>query len=292
MPYIIESCTENLEGKAKDLYIKNGQVNYVGEQVKRLKGYRLSIDDFFIQPGGVLLYDEGVNQGLALASYENILKIGATTVVIPVHVRYERQVTEAISRARKWMTNCPSDYLFAVVVPISKLKERLVRRLYQEKIPLIMIELDDEQALREVKWQRISEALFPLKSALMLRKPSKQMDPRQEKYVNQTWSKVVKQYQFNAIEELPNGSFFSKQALKQLGLYPKKGVLQTGSDADYVLIQKDMTKQDCKEQDASVVVRRGEVLKAGEVFSCRSEGEEITNIMPGKFLPFSNIFRS
>ncbi|WP_096434881.1 hypothetical protein [Alteribacter populi] len=289
MGYVIDGFTRM--SQERSLYIEKGKIRYTGSHLDRLSKVRLNYSGFTIAEGKVTLCDSShfkSSQAMSEIQIKEYLKKGCTTLIVPVPVFYERQVDDRLTQQRKRLAQTPLDYLIAVRMPLKKITERLIRRLKKEGITLLCLRAKSVQEMQEIPWQRIAEAMFPKRMMIVIEPTVSYNDKKARKDIYQAWDHVAKVYRLNTFFPLPNVlSPLPGILLKRLGLYPQKGRLQIGSDADYLMFHDSEKTR----LTPDVIVCSGKIIKAGNKWHLYSrKGKELSNLIPEKFLSIRDVY--
>ncbi|ADU30146.1 hypothetical protein [Evansella cellulosilytica] len=293
MKYVINVIDDDTR-KVKDIWVEDGKVRYTDLPAERSGIYQVASTDFQVLPGKITFDDQVVpayRLGNGLSYVKRLLLFGNTTFIHPIKVEYESELHHKLSDVRQTLLSCPIDYLFAIVVPATKLSDTFVRKLKYESIAIVFVEVNNTSELDEVPWQRVAEAIFP-KRILIVCKPSDMaLIKKYDANIMEKWKKIVKRYKFNSYFNFPTlGKSVSLFLSKRIGLYPQKGALVMGSDADYVMYHE--LENDTPIKFPDIIVLKGQVIKAALQWTIEDiEGAELTSLVPEKFLPIQDVYR-
>lgn len=213
---------------------------------------------------------------------------GCTTIITSISIQYESELSEKLNTIRKGLLDCPVDYVIAVKIPVRLLTSTFIRKCKREKIPAIIVEVDQMDELIQLPWGWIREAMFPYFAPLV---PIFKKDKVAYK---EQWKQLMKQENIPTYcEGLENGSVISDPLLKKIGIYPLKGNLFTGGEVSYNFYLKTESSQDVDESTLFlydnnrlvVTVHKGIVIRAGKEIDFRSDlGSELKISTPSFFV--------
>ncbi|MBU9711812.1 hypothetical protein [Evansella tamaricis] len=294
MKYVMSVSQDDAE-LTRDLWIEEGRVRYSDLPQERSGIIQLSTKNFKVVPGKVTI-EENVGEVFrkdAGSSYvKRLLLYGFTAFVHLIDIKYESECMDRLKLERDSLKDCPLDYVHAVRVPLSRLSESWIRRLKQQSISILFISTDSVHMLKATPWQRLFEAMFPKRMLLICVPSSKVTSNKKKRQIEDTWAKIIQTFRINSYIGFPKlGEPISVFLTKRIGLFPKKGSLVMGSDADYLMYgtfhvgERPMEVPD-------IVVLKGRVVKVGKQWSIEGvKGEELTSLVPEKFLPIQDIHR-
>lgn len=216
-----------------------------------------------------------------------ILK-GCTTLLTSISIQYESELSEKLNSIRNSLRDCPIDYVIAVKIPIRLLTTTFIRKCKREKIPAMIVEVDQVDELAQLPWGWIREAMFPYFAPLLPMFTNKQAGQIER------WNQLMKKENIPTTSEtLVSGTTVSQSLLKKIGIYPLKGNLFTGGEASYNLFLKTDSSQDVDESHLFlydnnrlvITVHKGIVIRAGEEVDFRPDlGEELKISIPSYFV--------
>ncbi|SDY87546.1 hypothetical protein SAMN05421736_10453 [Evansella caseinilytica] len=293
MKYIMEVFRSGIKDK-REVWIENGRVRYASQQLNRAGTYKLAADQFEVVPGMIALDDklaEAFRNGDGISYVKRLLLFGITSFIHLIKTEYHHQFSEKISLQRQLLNSCPVDYIHAVEIPLVKLTELWIRKLRQAAVPIVFLAAESVQDIEAIPWQRIVEAMFP-KRMLIVCQPNVRTET-EKRLILQAWKSKAEKFRINTFLQFPlPGQPVSKLLAQRIGLFPKKGSLVIGSDADYVMYGNYPQEQRPPMRFPDIIVLKGRVVKAGNRWNfSEAAGEELTALMPEKFLPIESVYK-
>lgn len=299
MPYIIENANI-LKGdqlSTNSLLIEQNRIL----QLKRsfhMNHVRMDASPFIMTRPHVM-FAENIplpsKQGTEYYTHEFILK-GCTTFVTYVSLTYEEEFFSKLAKRRNQLAASPIDFVVGVKIPLRLLTTSLIRKCKREKVPMILIKVENKEELLEKPWGWLREAMFPYFPLLIPVFAEENPQSREEKEA--LWDKIMSREKIRAISvDLQHGSLVPDIVQREMGLYPLKGNLHPGGEVSYNLyIPKDVTKivdeSALFHYDNSrllFTIHKGMVIRAGKKINYRpSFGNEVEIKTTGYFTtPFS-----
>ncbi|MCT8138904.1 hypothetical protein H1D32_15005 [Anaerobacillus sp. CMMVII] len=301
MSYIIENTLTNLYGvEHKNSYIIEGsKVIYSSKHLSKYRHFRVNTNQFVLTPGyimidfGILTIDDfqGFKDGM-----KHLQTIGCTTLITACDVQVEDQIDRELKRAKHALINSSIDYLLGVKIPLKKLTPTLVRKCCKYKVPILFTEINAPEDIHTIQWQWIRNELFPYQIMIVpiwnISAPAWKL-----RKLKSDWDDVLTKNKILTQQDSPSEHTpLPKQFLFNIGLYPMKGSLQVGTDADYLLFSSKGlvdNESDLGELYPDVVIANGIVKKAGSnVIMQPGCGKELIVNIPRRFNPISNAFQS
>jgi hypothetical protein len=283
--------------------IKNGQIQYVTSTFDRWNKHRVIMKGTTMTSGRVFFDDKILSchdfQEFQKKQSELISK-GCTTVAVAPVVEYERQVEATVRRAKHAMASSTLDYIIGLTLPVKLLRPSVLRTCQNLRIPFVRVVFESFQEIRHLPWTHVSQTLLTYPTVLIpvVRCSSLKL----EVALTKEWLSQCSSFQIHAAHSFQPFERWTKPLLQKVGLYPQKGPLLNGSDADYLLFH-DENKADCvsidrkvatneqnvyHEKEPVIVIVRGEIVKANDAFLLRpGYGRLIEILRPGKFLSIS-----
>ena len=285
MSYVLEriSLYENDEIKETNLVIKDCAFYSRDTSVAYIRFMRLQMDKHIIVAGETVIGElaEYIYKGLDYAM--ELVLLGATTVLFPVDVAYEYQVEQALEEARKILKAFPLDYVLLLRVPVKAVTPTMVRCCKQNHIPGLIIRIDSEAALQEMPINWIREAAFPYKLVFI---PQFSSDQEKEAAI---WESVFTDSGIvHCRKSVPIHRHLPKKILKMIGVYPYKGILRTGGEVTYNVIQdqhsRSLLNHEVYHDKIVCTVFKNTVIRAGaEITLPAGLGQELVIKVPGFF---------
>lgn len=298
MTYIIENASTSLCGKENRSYLIEGsKVAYTSTHFAQYTFMRMNTDNFIVRPGHVMI-DMSV---IKISNFNNfkermkfLQEIGCTTVISAFDISYESQFVSELKKAKHALINSTIDFVIGLKIPLRKLTPTLMRKCCQYDVPILFTEINEIADIYRVQWQRIREELYRYRVFII---PVWKVDlsTRNFNRLQTNWLNILAQNKIYTQKASPKElTPLSKQFLLTLGLYPNKGSLHTGSDADYLLYFKDklINQIHFHTDKPEVVIVKGVVKKAGQkIYLEPGSGKEITIKVPSKFVPIEQAFQ-
>ncbi|MFN7252217.1 MAG: hypothetical protein ACK4M9_15655 [Anaerobacillus sp.] len=300
MKYIIENALTNIYGEEQrnSYLIEGSKVMYNANHFSQYNHMRINTDRFVLTPGYAMV-DFSILSISHFSSFKERMKhlqsIGCTTLITAFNVFLEHEFRTELKKAKHALINSSIDYLLGAKIPLSKLTPTMVRMCCKHKVPLIFAEIIDPEEINDVNWQWIRGELFPYHTMIV---PIWNIpgSKRTLQRFKMEWEQILTVNKITTQIDAPiEHAPLSKQFLLNVGLYPKKGALKVGTDADYLLFSKaelDGDEKDYKDIHPEVVVANGVVKKAGiEVYIQPGVGKELTVAVPRQFTQISHAFQ-
>ncbi len=292
MKYILDSVDKVEEGSVinRTYFIHGKKIKYVNEKMDKLRFPRLNANGFTLTPG-YIMNDFTITEKLGWEVYKErmlkLIKLGCTTVVIYCDVPYEKQLLSKLNTARHRMINSSIDYVVGVSTTIKALSPSFIRRCKRERVPIILLKVNDLSDLSKIAWPRIKEAMLSYSLLIIPTWDHLSLRKKESHLLRKEWSYISEFNRIPTCLDFPEEyTPFSKNLLKRTGIYPQKGEMVVGSDVDYNLFLKE---NECNVPE--VVVAKGKILKAGqEVFLKPGYGKEMKVDIPGQFVSINDAY--
>lgn len=274
--------------------VKDGRIDYIKERMPYWRKWRVESTSFVLAPAKV-----GFESSFLMSEHKEEreqlerkwLRRGVTTIAVVAAAHSERNVPEAFNRAHEQMKGMALDYVIGLSIPLRLLKPSLLHQCRRLKIPFLQIRMD-EDALDQLPWSHLSNALVSYQTMLI---PNVSGQASMRETIRRKWKDYCELY---GISTTTNNEIWSKETLQKSGLYPTKGELLIGSDADYLLYHQHTTHYrsrqarmvatseilDYDKDEPAIVVRRGQLLKAGISYALNDQGKPMTIAKPRRFL--------
>ncbi len=286
--------SEHNSTEKRKVWVEDGKVRYTSLPTKYQGIMKVCSNRFMTQPGNVMIDNQVVsyferNEGISYI--KQMLLFGYSTFIQRISIDYESETDQILSYTRQMLNPSPIDYALAVSIPLSRVTESWLRKLKQQSISFVVFEISSVEEMKETPWQRLIEAMFP-KRILCIGEPSRTIESEKEKKeIYDSWLQVVETFRINSYLSVPNNwTPLPPLLLMRLGLYPQKGVLIMGSDADYMMYSLNGEKKPFDFPE--IIVNKGKVIKAGQRWEIKEgSGEELTNLIPEKMIPINDVFR-
>ena len=284
MPYIIEKIMlyENEQIKHCNLVVKNNVIYSRDISVRQMKFIRLNMDKHIIIATESVFgnLEQWRREGLEYA--KKMVLIGATTIIFPVDVKSEWQLKATFQKAREELASFPLDYVLAIRIPFSSLNPKLIRLCRLLHIPICVVMMNGQENFRSIMWKEIREAVFPYK-LVFIPQCNGQKLIEWNQFMNNEWLSFHD-------KSLIEATGINKSFLKKIGIYPHKGILRSGGDVTYNVLQESdkeyLMNEDLMYYDKiEYTVFKNNVIRVGkEVAFTKNAGEELVIKVPGFFL--------
>ncbi len=300
MRYIIENTLTNYYGQEQtnSYLIEGSKIIYTSNRFSKHKEIRMNTKDYIITPGHVML-DFTV---LSISDFPSIKErmkllqsVGCTSLITACEVKHENDITFELKKARHSLINSSIDYLIGIRVPLKKFTQTLARKCCKHKVPLIFADITDPEDIEDVPWQWIRNELFPY-HPMIIPIWNAPISSGRLKRLKSQWNEILLENKITTEIDVPiEHRPLEKQFLLKVGLYPLKGSLRIGTDADYLLYKKnslDTEEWDFTKLVPEVVFANGTVKKAGQqLFVQPGSGKELIVKLPRKFVPITNAYQ-
>lgn len=222
---------------------------------------------------------------------DQLLLNGCTMIFTYAEVNYEHELQKKINQLKTNLLSSPVDFLIGVKIPPRLVTPSFIRKCKKEKVPGIIVEIEDIPSIEAIPWGWVRQALFPLNCPLI---PAvSEISRVHSKVLLAAWKNIMEKEKIPALQEEINEDIpLSEAILNKIGLFPEKSCLLHGSEISYNLYCKsrEIKNLDAKElflyyKDILVVtVHKGEVIRAGkEVYFKPGNGEFVKINTPSFF---------
>jgi hypothetical protein len=204
---------------------------------------------------------------------------GTTALLTSARINYLHEAEHELNRTRHLLISSSIDYCIGLSLTPEKITPNILQFCRKKKIPFIELICDDYHQLTQIIWERIREANFPYGTVIFPVFPSN-IEDKKKKVWQKKWNDLSAKLQIPTLyKELKEDEPLPLPFLKMLGIYPVKGGLFSGSDADYCLLSIDENN----EKPKAVVVRGKIVYSENRSESYQGYGKEIIVIHPRRF---------
>lgn len=280
--------------------IDNGQVNYVTTTFNKWNKGRVCMSGTRMLNGRILL-DDFILQTDQFEDFQErqkeLIQKGCTTLAVAPKVQYESEIDSEYKRTIHNLASSTLDFVIGLTIPATMLRSEVLRKCQQLKIPFLRVIIDHENELERFHWTHLSNTLlsYPLTIIPMFKTPSKKIEER--------WRGFCSYYGIHTSAEIIHEEIWNKALLQKTGLYPQKGALIGGSDADYLLFAEDSRATSSSiekvateghivyhKKEPDVVVLKGEIVKVYDSILLKPGfGKKIQVVRPGRFLSLIDI---
>jgi hypothetical protein len=296
MPYVIEGAYVIRQEQLQrcSLVIDHNRIDYISEQAKQYTWMRMEIGEMIVTPGHVMVdfSFQKPRSFLQLKQYvkQHLIAQGCTTLLAVCDVSDENQLVPKLQRLRQHLLNSPIDYFIGVKVPLHMITPSFMIACRRLKIPVIFVEMQENDELHSVPWHWIAEMLKTHPLAFV---PYWSKGKRMKKQET-AWRKLLAAHHIPFIpfplqERMP----LSLDVLKKIGIYPQKGDLRIGGEVDYNLYKKESVSRlvaetpivDYDNHVPVVTVHKGRLLKVeNQIHFYPGFGMERVIRAPGMFV--------
>lgn len=302
MMYLLDRAwkVEEKTSGTRSYLIENGQVRYVNETFHKWKRQRVAMTGTIMMNGRVMLADSLLScQDFATfqQKQKELIKKGCTTVAVAPIVKYERQLDSIFKRAKHTMASSTLDYIIGFTLTTNLLRPSVLRRCQHHRVSFIRIVVRSFDELDQLPWTHLSQTLSTYPTVLI--PVLDEHSPRTGASLLEAWTSYCTLYRIHTSPPLAENEVWQKHMLQKAGLYPEKGAMLVGSDADYLLFLADnketihskiqkVARDECfvyHKKDPAVVILKGTMIKAGESISLKPGfGRCVQVKRPGRFL--------
>ncbi|MCH1624737.1 hypothetical protein [Fredinandcohnia quinoae] len=300
MSYILEKANLVKDKKVKhcSILIKNDRVDYISENLNRLKFMRMELSNFLLTPGHIMInYSFSTKLPFQQFKEEIIhkyIKKGCTTLLVISDVKNENELKKVIKETKHYLLNSPIDYYIGIRIPLSILTPSLMVACRKHKIPVVITVVDHNENLFNIPWGWISESYFSYRLPIIPEWKSREKSLFHGKKNSEIWNEIMNKNQIPTISDCPNEDLpLSIDNLKKIGIYPEKGDIRIGGDLDYNLYDIDdicysvdeMPILDYHKHIPKITMHKGKFLKVNSQIYFRSGfGNECKVKKPGYFV--------
>ncbi|WP_400241996.1 hypothetical protein AB3U99_14470 [Niallia sp. JL1B1071] len=297
MRYIIENIhlLKRQRLKKTSILMEDNRMDLLKDKFHSYQYMRMDGSPYIMTPTTVML-DNEVKQMTSNIQQrrhieENLIKKGCTTFLFYLEVRREKELAIQLKKINSQLLNCAIDYVAAVKIPLKLLSPSFVRTCKREKVPVLFIEIEDIEALYQIPWGWIKEALFPYNAPLV---PIFLSNVEQEKKRAQNiWSSLMRDVKIPSIpREIKEGMPIAYPDLVKMGIYPFKGNVYQGGEVTYNLFAFDESIINIEENDLflyhydriQMTIHKGKCIRAGSKVYYRPGYGELLEVKVPSFL--------
>ncbi|ARK30322.1 hypothetical protein [Halalkalibacter krulwichiae] len=297
----VEDCKRTL----RSYLIKDGQIQYVTKTFEKWNKRRVAMNGIAMADGRVM-FDDGILKCTDFHGFQKrqieLIRKGCTTIAAAPNVKYEKDIEAELKRAKHSMASSTLDYTIGLTIPIKLLRPSLLRVCQQHRIPFLKVQIESFSDIKHLPWTHISQTLLTYHSVLI-----PDFNLVSEKFKDlafKEWMRCCERFQIHTDAPMQSLKRWSKTSLQKVGLYPKKGVLLNGSDADYLLFHINETQNQISleqnvarqaqnvydEKEPVIVVLKSEIIKSNEQITLRPGFGRLVEVKrPGRFLSLSDV---
>ncbi|WP_226666859.1 hypothetical protein [Metabacillus litoralis] len=298
MCYIIENATLLKSGGTTktSLLIKGNKIEFMKTSLSNFRFIRMDMSSYLLTPGYVML-DFSLQSPLHFQEFkqhiiENYVKKGCTTLLTVTSVEKEQDLLPKLKQRRHLMINSPIDYYIGVKIPLKILKPSLLRKLRQQNISVVFVELCEDDKMRGKSWGWIRDAMFSNPITLV---PFVEEGLYKESFTQKllkSWEIHMKEHRLSSLShQLTDGEQLTRDSLMTLGIYPEKGEIRVGGQVNYNLYKLDNIKYHTDGQPIlnssppMFTIHHGKLINIdGEISFNPGTGEECFIPISGRFI--------
>ncbi|MDQ0205930.1 hypothetical protein [Alkalicoccobacillus murimartini] len=270
----------------QSILISEGKVTYIRDRMPYWRKWRVNVSNLVLAPGKIgtdhrILQETNLRKRQLIE--EEWLKQGVTTLSVFIEVKSERSLPVVYEAACSMMKQSSLDYILGITIPIRLLNPSLLRTCKRLHIPLIQVVIETDEQLDRLPWSRFADACVTYPVVLI---PTLPTNTNYKDGLVLTWKNRCSSFGLSTAS-LPR--IWTKELLQKSGIYPLKGELLVGSDADYLLYHQHthhyMSRQarmvaanadlDYDRDEPAVVIQRGHILKVNDECMLNERGEQI-----------------
>ncbi|WP_332693306.1 hypothetical protein [Halalkalibacter lacteus] len=306
--YLLDRATKIDEeiNTLRSYLIEDGKINYVTTSFDKWNKQRVAMTGTIMTNGRIMFDDKLItctNFQMFQERQSYLISKGCTGVAVAPRVQYEREIEGVFKRAKHAMASSTLDFLIGITLPLAMVRPSVIRLCQNLKVPFVRIEIHSFQELKTLAWTHISQTLLTYPTVLIPVIASASI--RFELALLREWMAYCENFQIHTTGPIEPLDRWIKPFLQMVGLYPEKGTLLVGSDADYLLFHEDRdyelyslnekvaTKDRIvyyDEKDPILVVVKGEIIKTYDTITLKPGfGRLIEVKRPGRFLSLSKV---
>lgn len=240
MTYIIENVNllQNKRKERTSILIKEKQISAISDSFQRFSYMRLNGQPFIMTPPHII-FDPLIPLEKSFAELKTyfineFIKRGSTVFLTYADVKWESMLSTTLKRLKTRLMNSPIDYVLGVRIPVRLLTPSFIRKCKKEKVPVLFIEVDEKDDLRNVPWGFIREAMFPYNSLLIPIFGGGGSDRKERRAIVQQWKRILSAEKIPfAAEELLEKSVISSELSQRIGIIPIKSHIHSGGEVSY-----------------------------------------------------------
>ncbi|WP_227936202.1 hypothetical protein [Alkalihalobacillus deserti] len=303
--YLLDKATKVDEevNTLRSYLIKDGQIQYTTSTFDKWNKSRVAMNGTLMTNGRITFDDQMLNC-LNFRDFQEhqtqLITKGFTTVTVAPLVKYEKQIEAEFKRSKHALASSTLDFVIGLTLPINLLRTSVLRLCQNLRIPFLRIQIQSFNEIRKLPWTHLSQTLLTYPIVLIpVMEPSSM---KLENVLTKEWETHCATFQIHTATSLQPLESWTKPLLQKVGLYPRKGTLLNGSDADYLLFHEEnknnhhFIEQKVAWEDQNVyhkkepviVVMKGEIVKSNDTISLRPGfGRLVEVVRPGRFLSLS-----
>lgn len=277
MTYLIENANvlSGKEVRTRSMIVQDTRIEQTGNGYGKYAFMKMDLSKYLMTPSFVFLNSRlpAIKSSFEMKDYlvNEIIKKGCTTLVTVVEIDYEYEIVQKVRKASISLLNSPLDFVVCIKVPVKLLTVNLLRICKKEKIPAILVKLDEQDSFENLPWGWLREAIFPYNAPLI--PVINGRSERVNKQILSKWCKVIHREKMPGLSiELKENEPLSIPILNKIGIYPSKASLIQGSELSYNLflknretIHQDLNFDELMTlQSLLVTVHKGKVIRYGE----------------------------
>lgn len=243
--------------------------------------------NYWIAPGKVYVDIEKpiFNSNMMDSQVRAYLYKGCSLLLAQFPVTSLVQMKKEFNNFKKSLETLALDYSIVPRIKSYLLKPSVIHYFAREKLPFILLEVNDLKELYKVKWEWINHAQGPRKIPII------PIENHKIPSLFKVWKKIADNFDLSTLPELISTLPLSKESLRITGISPTKGEIIQQGDADYLLFELD--KNALIEQPdqlfyhksiPSIAVIRGQTVRENHILKAeRGFGQFISTTIPRHF---------
>ncbi|WP_226579321.1 hypothetical protein [Halobacillus litoralis] len=251
---------------------------FVRDRIGRESYKYMALDGFRVTAGHVMMdrKEPLASSSTRMKTAENYIKRGCTLLLIQhlvTSLRHFRAHYDHFLNNLQWM---PLDYMIIPVIPGKWVRPEMIRFFARKGSPFLCIEVQSKEELSGICWEWIVQAQAYKRMPLTLF--VKDSGNTSNNY-SEMWSSLSEQYGMIKLTDVQDDEVLSSQNLRDSGIYPGKGGMVPGGQADYNLYRIDQDRKFAEQGDfiyhsavPNVTVMNGQVKQVNQKLIDRKPG--------------------
>lgn len=275
-------------------YVINEQkIAYLRERIPYWKKRKVNMSNIVIAPAKVAVCERILHHKSEEERHlieKQWLKRGVATLIVYTDIQSERKLVQGVEAAHRKMQGNSLDYVLGISIPLRLFKPTVFRVCRKLNVPIIRVQITSEGCLHTLPWSYYADAAVTYPCLLI---PNIKSERKIE--ISRLWKQ---QCEWFGLSTAIDTDIWTKELLQKSGMYPEKGELLVGSDADYVLYHLRTMFQasrqarklatnpnlDYDKDEPAIVVQRAQILKANHSFYLDEKGKHIKITKPKRML--------
>lgn len=207
---------------------------FVRDRVGKFPYKSMVVDDFAVAPGHVMVdcHEPIAHSAAPEVTSEEYIKRGCTLLLIQHLVTSLRHYRAHYDHFLARLARLPLDYMVLPVIPAKLIRPEMVRFFARKGCPFLCVEVHSLEEMSEVCWEWVVQAQSYKRVPLTLF--VKDRGNTSNNY-SEMWSSLCEQYGIIKLTDMQDDEVLTVQNMKDSGIYPRKGSIIPGGQADYNL---------------------------------------------------------